>query len=65
MCGQGEGRQLADGAIMVADIVLVMDQREGGSLTASMLEIPGTPASETYGPPQTANPEAPLKADTS
>lgn len=50
---------------MVADIVLVMDQRQDGHLTASMLEIPGTPASETYGPAQKANIEPSQKADTS
>ncbi len=31
--------------------MLVMDQHEGAGLTAAMLELPGTPASETYGPP--------------
>lgn len=51
--GQGPEQRLADDAITVADIVLVMDQREEGNLTAAMLELPETPASETYGPPPT------------
>lgn len=47
---QGEHQQLVDDAIMVTDVVLVLGQRGRGSLTAAMLEVPGTPSSECYGP---------------